>query len=128
MSRRWYVPAYQASNGNIIPCGQRTVSQEYAEKEADEIRSPEDEAEVFVAFRDEPDWMRVAPPVKAACRGFAWVGQSFKYCEDCGQPYWEHTHDKQVNREKGPFDEGPWLYVPITDEQKASVRAKWGSA
>ena len=66
--------------------------------------------------------------LRKACKGFAWVGQSFAHCEQCGEPYWEHQYDKQIKRGSGPFDDDSWHYVLITDELKAAVRAKWGNA
>ena len=53
---RQYVPAYRADNGNVIPIGSTTVSAHFAEIEAESLRSPEDETEVFVAYRDLPVW------------------------------------------------------------------------
>lgn len=65
-------------------------------------------------------------PVKTACEGFKWIGQSFAHCDGCGLPYWEHTHDQQLDRDKSPFDgNNPWVLVPITPEQAASCRARW---
>lgn len=66
------------------------------------------------------------PAPKPECRGFQWVGQSFAHCDGCGQPYWEHTHDTRMRDGAGPFDEDPFDYVLITDEQKAACKAKWG--
>lgn len=57
------------------------------------------------------------------CKGFKWVGQSFKYCDECGQPFWEHTHDSRLVG--GAFDADPWEYVLIPDDLKARVKAKW---
>ena len=56
---RQYVPAYRADNGNVIPIGSTTVSAHFAEIEAESLRSPEDETEVFVAYRDQPVWQPV---------------------------------------------------------------------
>ena len=59
-TRRQYVPAYRAPNGNVIGIGEVTAWREGAEREVEELRSPEDEAEVFVAWRDLPVWQPVA--------------------------------------------------------------------
>jgi hypothetical protein len=56
--------------------------------------------------------------------GFRWVGQSFASCDGCGQPYWEHDYDERPGPGSGPFD-ARWVYVPITDEQKAAAKARW---
>lgn len=63
-----------------------------------------------------------------SCKGFQWIGQSLEHCDRCGQPYWEHTHNEEFNRDKGPFDEDCWIYVPISDESKARVKARFGAA
>ena len=60
-ARREYVVAYQADNGNVCLIrtpNTPTVLREHAEKDADSMRSPEDQAEVFVAYRDTPAWQR----------------------------------------------------------------------
>lgn len=49
-----------------------------------------------------------------ACEAFEWVGQSFKYCDGCGGPYWEHTHEW---RHSGK--------VPISAEDAQRVKEKW---
>lgn len=63
-------------------------------------------------------------PKKQPCKGFRWIG-SFK-CDGCGLPFWEHTHDTLIKPGAGPFDDDPFVYVPISDETKARVKAKWG--
>ena len=57
-TRRQYVPAYYAPNGTIIGIGGISGWREGAERDAKELRSPGDEVEVFVAYRDLPDWQR----------------------------------------------------------------------
>ena len=54
------------------------------------------------------------------CEGYAWVGQSFKYCDECGQPFWEHTHE----RRNGPVY-GEVRLVRITPDLAEQVRKKW---
>lgn len=75
------------------------------------------------------DWINESLPAAApspkSCKGFAWLGQSFKHCDRCGLPYWEHTHDQQFSRDRGPFDADPWVLVPITPEQAEATRRKW---
>jgi hypothetical protein len=60
------------------------------------------------------------------CKGFTWLGQSFACCDNCGKPYWEHTHDARIIRSR-PINardaKSCYEYVPITDEQKRRVRA-----
>lgn len=56
---REYIVAFRADNGNICPISTPftpTVVRDYAERDAENMRSPEDEAEVFVAYRDTPKW------------------------------------------------------------------------
>ena len=57
--------------------------------------------------------------VDGKCIGFAWVGQSFACCDVCGEPFWEHTHDRQ-------YVDGSEALVLIRPELAAAVRAKWG--
>jgi hypothetical protein len=69
------------------------------------------------------------------CYIFAWVGQSFESCENCGKPYWEHLFDPTYGGEKGAYrikvylsylDAWVWEKVnPITPERRAKTRAKW---
>ena len=59
MTTRWYAAAYEADNGNIIPIAPPNVVAEYAEQDADRMRSPEDTTEIFVAYRDMPGWKRL---------------------------------------------------------------------
>lgn len=62
-SRREYVVAYEADNGNVCLIrtpNTPTVLREYAEVDAQEVRSPEDQTEVFVAYRDTPAWRRAS--------------------------------------------------------------------
>ena len=30
----------------------------------------------------------------APCPAFVWIGQPFGSCDECGKPYWEHTHER----------------------------------
>jgi len=62
------------------------------------------------------------------CKGFRWIGQSWKHCESCGEPYWEHTYDERIKPNAGPFDEKDcWEYVLISEEVKAKVKARYQS-
>lgn len=62
-TRRQYVPAYRADNGNVIPCGTETVIEEHARTDTrslneiwqDTVGSPQ----VFLAYRDLPEWLPV---------------------------------------------------------------------
>jgi hypothetical protein len=54
----WYSAAYETPEGRICALGQENVIREYAEAEAARYRSPEDTTEIFVAYRDIPDWRR----------------------------------------------------------------------
>ena len=39
------------------------------------------------------------------CDVFRWVGQSFRSCDDCGKPFWEHhfRHRYGPELQGGPF-------------------------
>lgn len=56
--------------------------------------------------------------IDGKCVGFAWVGQSFASCDVCGQPFWEHEHNRE-------FIEGREERVRISAELAAAVRGKW---
>ncbi len=65
------------------------------------------------------------PAERKACDGFRWIGQTFASCDDCGQPYWEHTHSREIDRERA-FDVGfNYELVPITPEQADAARRRW---
>ena len=53
-THRWYVAAYQADNGNIIPVAEPNSVREYAEQDAKAMRL--EPMGIFVAYRDMPDW------------------------------------------------------------------------
>jgi len=60
-TRREYVVAYIAPSGAICPIITKntpTVLREYAFKDAEAVRSDDDLTEVFVAYRDIPQWQR----------------------------------------------------------------------
>ena len=52
----WYAPAYTAPNGNTCPIGPETVAREFAESDARDMASPEDETPVYVARRLVGPW------------------------------------------------------------------------
>lgn len=54
------------------------------------------------------------------CYAFRWMGQSLEYCDGCGQPFWEHSHD-----ERGTGRLGYHRRVIITDKQRERVMKKW---
>ena len=62
---------------------------------------------------------------KHVCEGFQWIGQSFKYCDGCGSPYWEHTYIREFKSDSSPFAPEPWVLVPITPEMADVVRRTW---
>lgn len=66
------------------------------------------------------------------CPGFQWIGQSLRYCDGCGQPFWEHDYLQVLNRDKvtSPFadDDTCWKYEPISDGDKAAARSRWANS
>lgn len=62
-----------------------------------------------------------------ACETFRWVGQPFTSCDECGLPYWEHTHEHQVNREAKLFADDMLTRVPISPEAAAACKRHWGT-
>lgn len=59
-----------------------------------------------------------------SCDTFHWVGQSFAHCDNCGRPYWDHTYE--IIAGTGTLFGHDAAKRPITSDQKASCRAKWG--
>ncbi|MBB3752647.1 hypothetical protein FHT44_005159 [Mycolicibacterium sp. BK634] len=63
--RRWYSPAYRTEIGPygylIHPLGSETVILEHADREAAAYRAQQtpDEPQIFVAFRDIPEWQEL---------------------------------------------------------------------
>lgn len=61
------------------------------------------------------------------CFAFQWIGQSFASCDNCGKPYWEHTHVAGPRPGGSPFD-GRTFHRLIPKAEAEWVRAKWGAA
>lgn len=113
---RQYVPAYRADNGNVIPIGSTTVSAHFAEIEAESLRSPEDETEVFVAYRDLPVWQPVELTEGTnmnkprADHPYTDPGDGRTECDTCGKWVFECIHSC-----KG---------VPVTEAAMARFNAR----
>jgi hypothetical protein len=61
------------------------------------------------------------------CYAFEWIGQPFSSCNNCGKPYWEHTHDSRSQRRDGtsvPF--GHRFHKAISKEEAQACKKKWG--
>lgn len=71
------------------------------------------------------------------CQVFAWVGQSFKHCGECGRPYWEHLYEPVFGSAKGDFRvkhyvkwRAAWVWrevTVITPTMAERCRARWAS-
>jgi hypothetical protein len=69
------------------------------------------------------------------CYIFAWIGQSFEFCDTCGRPYWDHLYDPAYGGTKGTFrikayvsynDKWEWRRVnPIPSKDREQVKKKW---
>lgn len=58
----------------------------------------------------------------APCRAWAWIGQPFTSCDECGKPFWEHSHEWiPLN---GPFSTR-WRRAVISTNVARIVRARW---
>lgn len=53
------------------------------------------------------------------CFAYMWLGQSLKYCDNCGQPFWEHTHVEQWGKNNKP------VRKIISAGQRERVKLKW---
>jgi hypothetical protein len=56
--------------------------------------------------------------INGKCAGFAWIGQSFKWCDNCSLPYWEHSYAMTLR-------DGRWFRQLISKELAAAVKRKW---
>lgn len=64
--------------------------------------------------------------MRAKCYGFQWVGQPFSSCDNCGKPYWEHSHDDRGTRRDGTKTKfGHTFRRVISQADKQAVKAKW---
>lgn len=61
---------------------------------------------------------RAAEQEEPVCAAFAWIGQSFKYCDDCGHPLWEHTHRRGTGLNFG-------MLIPISREEAEEYREEF---
>jgi alkylated DNA repair dioxygenase AlkB len=65
---------------------------------------------------------------RPVCQGYRWIGQSLRYCDRCGHPYWEHDHEERLDRTKQfSITATVWEYVLLTERQKLLVKLKWGN-
>ncbi len=55
---------------------------------------------------------------KGPCFGFAWIGQPFYSCDNCGNPFWVHTHEDR-------FRNGRRFRKSISRETANAVRHRW---
>jgi uncharacterized protein with PIN domain len=60
-------------------------------------------------------------PDSPICESYKWMGQSFKYCDDCGNPFWEHSH-YDTSRESHPFRTFRRI---ISRTHAERVKARW---
>lgn len=60
------------------------------------------------------------------CYAFQWVGQPFSGCDNCGHPYWKHSHYLGARMEPGaPFARR--FRKIITVDEAIGCYMKWGS-
>jgi hypothetical protein len=83
-------------------------------------------------------YMTETTPLKSgdvSCRVFAWIGQSFESCENCGKPYWDHKYNAVYGGSKSSVRikiyqswSKKWYWRPvtiITPESAEATKAKW---
>jgi hypothetical protein len=91
-----------------------------------------------------PPWSRptriAPPPTKAGrrrCEIFAWIGQPFHSCDNCGEPYWDHLYEPPHGGAKplfhvAQYDEHlrAWVWEPvgkvISRPAAWATRYRWG--
>jgi hypothetical protein len=59
------------------------------------------------------------------CFAFQWIGQPLSSCDNCGHPFWEHTHEVTQAPGKGL---GHYLHKVIRQEMRDAVERKWGTS
>ncbi len=60
------------------------------------------------------------------CYGFQWIGQPFTSCDNCGHPYWVHSHDVRGTHADGRQAALGWqVRRIITVEAAKACRRKW---
>lgn len=57
--------------------------------------------------------------------GFSWIGQSFRSCDMCGLPAWEHAGNAVLPPGVGPFSTDAWVLSPYKPGEADAIRAKW---
>jgi hypothetical protein len=62
------------------------------------------------------------------CEGFRWIAQTFRSCDRCGLPFWEHSHQERIKPGASPFGPDAFGLVPITAEDAAACKRKWGES
>ena len=61
-----------------------------------------------------------------ACYAFQWIGQPWSSCDNCGNPYWKHSHYLTVRADAtGTF--GRRFRKIITVDEAIGCYMKWGS-
>lgn len=59
-----------------------------------------------------------------ACPAFEWVGQALISCDECGKPWWDHSHEARNSPTYGVFA-GRTLRVIIPRAKAVATRRKW---
>lgn len=62
---------------------------------------------------------RMGKPV--ACPAFQWIGQSWASCDNCGKPFWEHTHET-VSADGKPFGHLKRRVIPRSVRENVAKR------
>ena len=72
------------------------------------------------------------PTRKTPCpEGFHWVGQSFRYCDKCGLPAWDHAGEARLPQQKVSTDiifggaDLKWVLKPWEPGEREACFRKW---
>ena len=66
-------------------------------------------------------------PGGRTCYGFQWIGQPFSSCDNCGHPFWEHSHDVRGDHAGVRRAAMGWsVRRIITVADAEDCRRKWG--
>lgn len=70
-------------------------------------------AELEAALKPKRAVAPEAAPKTPCPDGFHWIGQSFRHCDQCGLPAWEHAGWAELPKGGGPFDTRPLVLTPF---------------
>jgi hypothetical protein len=65
-------------------------------------------------------------PAKPECRGFAWIGQHFTSCDECGRPIWEHEGIQRHRPGASLGAKDSFIVEPFEPGEREKLRRRFG--